>query len=155
MKLMKNGFTLMELLIVIAVMAIIASVGLGSFTFSLKKGRDAQRKSDLGQVARALESFAIDNKGAYPIDNSVIPWGRVWQVGRTLYMTKVPTDPVATNAYYYVRAENGNGYSLYSTLENDKDAFYDSDGWPSTNCGDSTCRYNLNDGGSSKGQVNE
>jgi len=59
------GFTLMELLIVIAILGLLATIGLGSFRTSQMKGRDAQRKSDLSQIQKALEMYYNDYSG-YP-----------------------------------------------------------------------------------------
>src|SRR3989339_1052951 len=65
MKRKESGFTMMELLIVVAVIMIISIVGVGNFLSGLRKGRDAQRKEGLSQIARALESYANDY-GGYP-----------------------------------------------------------------------------------------
>ncbi|MGB9706948.1 MAG: type IV pilin protein, partial [Microgenomates group bacterium] len=61
----KFGFTLIELLVAVAILGILATVGLGSFQSSQMKGRDARRKSDLSQIQKALEMYYND-KGAYP-----------------------------------------------------------------------------------------
>lgn len=63
-----KGFTLLELLIVIAVIGILSSVVLGSVQSSRAKARDAIRKQDLHNLEIALAMYYAD-KGEYPIAN--------------------------------------------------------------------------------------
>ena len=67
MKLNHNnkGFTLIELMIVIAVLAIIATIALPSFLGQIQKARRADAKQALFDVAAKLEQYYQDNKG-YP-----------------------------------------------------------------------------------------
>ncbi len=70
---MKNGFTLIELLVVIAVLGVLAA---GVFTAinplkRLQQARDAQRKTDIGQMANAIETYAVAHGGKYPITGGV------------------------------------------------------------------------------------
>ena len=61
----KKGFSLIELLIVIAIMAILGSLALGAFSTARKQGRDTTRKADLAQYKVALEQYYTAN-GSYP-----------------------------------------------------------------------------------------
>lgn len=145
------GFTLLELLVVMAIIGILAAIGIASFGGVQAKARDARRKSDIESFARALEMFYND-KGRYPIINSPgdigtactatglaatcdgFIWGREWTVEGITYMTKIPTDPKITNYRYNplrvdgVTATQGlttnspNGYWLLAHLENEEDA---------------------------------
>src|SRR3990167_5250220 len=67
-KLQKNGFTLMELLVVISIIAILISIGLTSFSTAQKKARDSKRKSDIKEVQNALEQY-------YSVCGSLYPTG--------------------------------------------------------------------------------
>jgi type II secretion system protein G len=138
----QRGFTLMELLIVIAILGILATIGLGSFRSSQIKGRDAQRKSDLSQIQKALEMYYNDY-GEYP--ESLPAGGSAWQDTKgTLYMKEVPKDPKDFN-YCYEVAPNGSWYRLYAKLENEKDAGITKSGC-SGGCtcqGDSTYNYKV------------
>ncbi|MCJ7740543.1 prepilin-type N-terminal cleavage/methylation domain-containing protein, partial [Candidatus Microgenomates bacterium] len=60
-----SGFTLIELIIGMAIIAIISGALWGNFFSSLSKGRDSRRKQDLESVAKALEIYYNDKK-AYP-----------------------------------------------------------------------------------------
>lgn len=60
-----SGFTIVELLIVIVVIAILAALVLTAFSGVQARARDNERKSDLASVAKFLETYYIDN-GAYP-----------------------------------------------------------------------------------------
>lgn len=64
----KNGFTLVELMVVIAIIGILASIVLVSVSGGKSKARDAQRSSDLENFAGALEVYYSQN-GHYPYTN--------------------------------------------------------------------------------------
>lgn len=158
----KLGFTLLEIMVAVSIMMIISGVSLASFTFSQRKSRDAKRKSDLSQIARALQVFNEDF-GRYPLDvNGEIigchdddesdeledcAWGDVFaaypNATYQLYMSKLPEDPKGGYEYYYV--SDGDNFNLYAGLENENDKDYRSDlteDW----CG-VTCSYLLTEYG--------
>lgn len=62
------GFTLIELMITITIIAIISAVGVVSYSQAQKIARDARRKQDLRTIATALEIYYLKNK-RYPINN--------------------------------------------------------------------------------------
>ena len=83
----KNGFTFIEILIVVSIIGILASIGMVSYASASKKSRDGKRKADMEQVRAALEMYRVDNDG-YPVSGSVVP-------GESLedYLDSVPHDP--------------------------------------------------------------
>jgi len=139
---LKSGFTLVELLVVMAILGILTVITLGNFRTSQIKARDAQRKSDLRQISNALEAYYNDHAG-YPGGNSS---GKMLACGcegtggddpcdwdedpgqrefcdanNTVYMTKVPGDPLSDPSHSYCYKSNGNYFQLYAKLENEKD----------------------------------
>lgn len=149
------GFTMIELLIVIVILAILTTIGLGSFASSQIKSRDSRRKVDLQNVSRALEVYYND-KGKYPISTGNIgiigqAWGDPfvdpYNPTETLYMNVLPTDP-SEFAYYYESAD-GSFYQLYAYLENENDQslIKDDDGvvmvYAGTDCTIGTCNYGI------------
>jgi prepilin-type N-terminal cleavage/methylation domain-containing protein len=60
-----KGFTLVELLTVVAIIALLSSVTFSSFTTARKKARISQRISHLKQVQNALEYYFAVNR-VYP-----------------------------------------------------------------------------------------
>lgn len=61
----KSGFTLVELLIVIVVIAILAAVTIVAYNGVQAKAQDSARVSDMTTIEKALELYYIDN-GNYP-----------------------------------------------------------------------------------------
>ncbi len=63
-----NGFTLIELMVVVVIIGILAAVVLATVdpTGVMKKGRDSQRKTDISEIARAINNYATSNKGQPP-----------------------------------------------------------------------------------------
>ena len=62
----KHGFTLIEILIVVAIIGILATIGLVSFMTSLRRARDAKRISDIKAMQTAMEQYYSDHDYAYP-----------------------------------------------------------------------------------------
>lgn len=74
----KPAFTLIELLIVIAIASILSAIGFFGYQSSQKKARDGQRKSDLTQVKKAMESAKNDClAGTYYPDTAGSPQSEV------------------------------------------------------------------------------
>lgn len=117
-----RSFTLIELMIVIALMAALAGLIIGNFVTSLKKGRDAKRKGDLQSIRNAIESYYEDKK-SYP--TTIVFGGKLCETApcpssEKVYMYKVPADP--SSAYSYVYQTDVTSYfKLYSCIENNQD----------------------------------
>jgi len=151
MKKSQKGFTLIELLVVIALLGVMSLLVIPSFNGSLRKSRDSKRKTDLAQIAKALEVYYNDT-GMYPVSNggkiqigaSIIDWGSSLSSGSVVYMTKLPKDS-GSRTYRYVSLPDGSstptGYYLMAQLENTSDPdYYPVDGstYP---CGGTGCSF--------------
>lgn len=111
---MKKGFTLIEVLIVVAIIGILASIillGLGAFR---GKGRDSRRMTDLRQVQNALELYFVKN-GYYP---NVSSWSELTTnlVNAGIGIITVSNDPTTGWNYGYCRAAS-ESYVLAAYLE--------------------------------------
>ena len=110
---MKRGFTLVELLIVIAVIAILIGIALPSFKGMQDEGNIAKAKAELRTIQTAVESYYINN-GSYPTDAPA--WQSALTGASPTIIGAVLTDPFSsTNAeYQLVYSSNGNYYAVYS-----------------------------------------
>jgi len=81
----EGGFTLIELIIVMAIIAILASIAVPSYLSSMKAAKEAVLKEDLHVMRNAIDSYTMD-KGKAPqsLDDLV-------QAG---YLKAIPTDPI-------------------------------------------------------------
>lgn len=61
----ENGFTIIELLIVIAIIGILATLVLTNFRGAQAKGRDTVRQTSINSIYQKLEEYYNDN-GQYP-----------------------------------------------------------------------------------------
>jgi len=146
-----SGFTLLELLVVITILGILASVGFGQYRTSQLKARDAQRKGDLANVARALEMYYSDH-GCYPPSTSSglidvgggLDWGTEFSTSEVVYMKMLPKDPLqdkdANYVYCYQSDDSGTYYQLYAKLQNENDSDYKG---PYTCAGDNNYTYGI------------
>ncbi len=62
----KKGFTLIEIVIVLAIAALVLAAVLLAVSGAQKARRDTQRKNDAGSYAAALEQYASNTSGDYP-----------------------------------------------------------------------------------------
>lgn len=151
----KLGFTLIELLVVMAILGILATISLVSFRTTQMRSRDAQRKSDLKQIANALEIFYNDYE-RYPSNNvdgkimgcpsSTVPatacsWDNdyIFTDEKTIYLKSMAEDPSGGLNYYYEVFDHNQGYKVYAHLENSQDSQIDTS--IDVSCGASTCNF--------------
>ena len=61
----RRGYTIIELLIVVAIIGLLITLGTYAWNSSGQRSRDSVRKSDLSRIQNALQQFYLDNR-AYP-----------------------------------------------------------------------------------------
>lgn len=85
----KSGFTLVELLIAIVVIAILASISVVAFNGIQQRARDTQRVHEIKTIARALEMYYSEHD-SYPIITGEYYWYGSYRIGGNTANTFVP-----------------------------------------------------------------
>lgn len=117
-----KAFTLIELLIVVAIIGVLSSIVSISVKSSFKESRDAKRLQEIKSIRNALELYNVDH-GKYPEVKAISsPTDTGWPVleaALSPYMS-LPKDPLPDQYFYYY---NGNGqdtspgYGFMCTIE--------------------------------------
>lgn len=80
-----RGFTLLELLIVIAIIVILATIGAGRYEQSLKTARYAAQQHDLSELNAAIQRYTEDKE---------MPPNSLDDLVSAGYFGSIPADPV-------------------------------------------------------------
>jgi len=84
-----SGFTLVELLVVIALISILAAMGVVQYRNSIQRTQEGVLKTDLFRMRDAIDQYYAD-KGKYPSSlDTLVSEG---------YMRKIPEDPMTKSA---------------------------------------------------------
>lgn len=127
MKITKSGFTIVELLIVIVVIAILATISIIAYSGIQQRARDSQRMADLVAIGKAVELYRAIN-GSYPMTTGWCTqisnpsrgngFSATFQAAIAEYMPRVPFDPLYAETYQdYFYRNTGSSYYLYAELE--------------------------------------
>lgn len=119
---MKRAFTLIELLIVIAIIAILAGVVFANLNSARKRARDTEIKNNLSQFSKALEIMKVDGdlannswthiKSTGTDMSSIATWT---DIDGTRLVANLPSHPVS-GQHYRIRIWTGNNYALVARL---------------------------------------
>lgn len=103
----RKGFTLIELVIVISIIAILSTMAFFGFSKAQASARDASRSQSMNGVRSALERYYADNN-SYPVTT----WSAM-QTALATYLTFPVPDPCPGGAN--VKQSDGKVYSLAAT----------------------------------------
>ncbi len=138
----RYGFSLIELLVAIAVIATIIGLALPNFLGARSRARDARRKAELSQLKTSLQLYFNDYKIYPPAGNGTGKVNYIAGCGsngatlcpatctvafaaggtgcETVYMTKFPGE-LGSSMFYY-QLSSGNNFCAKVSLENASDS---------------------------------
>ncbi|MGH9606535.1 MAG: type II secretion system protein [Terracidiphilus sp.] len=103
---LEAGFTMVELMIVMAIMLILTTLAVASYTTVIRHAREAVLKEDLQTMRGAIESYTMDKeKAPQSLDDLV-------QAG---YLRAIPVDPMTHSSDTWVTDTSDAMYSLDET----------------------------------------
>ena len=116
----KNGFTLLELIVVVAIIGVMAGFVVINFGGSREEAQNTQRRSDIRQYQTSIEVYANANNGNYP--SAVDAMVDVCNTSLGQYASQCPDDPVSTMPSYQYSATSAR-YVIWAQLAK-SDTFY-------------------------------
>ena len=121
------GFTLVELMVVIVILGLLATIVAINVMPALGKGNDAKAKADIAQIEQALEMYRLDNL-SYPSSTDglqalVAPPPGLAQPQRysqSGYIKRLPEDPWG-NPYRYTYPGQHGAFDVFSLGADNKE----------------------------------
>lgn len=143
----RKGFTIIELLVVITVIAILVGIALPRFKGMQDEGNISKAKAELRTLQSAVESYYIHNSNAYPATGAAALQTALASAVPSI-INYVPTDPFSSTGAdygYVLGGTNNKFYVIYSAgPAGNGSAVITSDAVVETN--GSTCIYASNAG---------
>ncbi|MBI4064498.1 MAG: prepilin-type N-terminal cleavage/methylation domain-containing protein [Elusimicrobia bacterium] len=101
----ERGFTLIELMIVVAIIGILAAIAIPKFADLVRKAQEGKTRGNLTAMRGALSIYYGDNDGTYPQDNLAI------LTTNTKYLKATPQAHVPA-----ISTENNTGHAATTTV---------------------------------------
>ena len=102
----QSGFTLIELIIVMTIIGILATLAIPYFAAAIKHAREAVLKEDLQTMRMAIDSYTMDKQKAPQSLDDLIQDG---------YLKSVPNDPMTNSNTTWVTDTSDSMHSLDQT----------------------------------------
>jgi len=101
-----RGFTLLELMIVIAIIIVLATLGAGRYQQSIVRAKEAALHQDLAEMRRAIDSYTLDKEAApNSLDDLV----------SAEYLREIPKDPITLQRVWNTSSDCGSVLSPNQT----------------------------------------
>jgi prepilin-type N-terminal cleavage/methylation domain-containing protein len=143
-----GGFSLIELLVVMAIISVLSGISLLALRGARESGRDARRKADLEHISSGIEIYKADCN-SYPTTltagSSLVGNGAGSCSASNTYIQSVPDDPDSTRDYDYDPLPGGcttcPQYILWTSLETEPTPTLPPYCTGSSNCGTPGCNF--------------
>jgi prepilin-type N-terminal cleavage/methylation domain-containing protein len=113
----RAGFTLVEIMIVVAIIALLAAIAVPGFLRARKRSQASRIINDLRLIDSAVDQYAIENNKASGFSVPITEWTKYLKAGTNLYVTG---NDILGNSYAAVKVD-----SLPSVPTSSKNALSD------------------------------
>jgi prepilin-type N-terminal cleavage/methylation domain-containing protein len=109
---LSQGFSLIELLVVISIMSILMALAAVSYTTAQQRGRDARRRSDMANIQKGFEQYFAQNN-TYDSVAGCTTIG----ASATHFPAGLPSDPRNISPHVYTFQCSSTAYCVCARLE--------------------------------------
>src|ERR1700704_4746178 len=92
-----SGFSLLELMIVLTIIMILASIAAQRYDRSVQRSREAVLKQDLYTMRQAIQQYTLDKQAAPTSLEDLV---------QSKYMSAIPKDPMTNNTSWHTESED-------------------------------------------------
>lgn len=109
----RQGFTLIELMIVVAIIGILAAIAIPKFADLINKSKEGATKGALSSVRSALQVYYGDNEGWFPTDTLAILTANAKYINE-IPAAKLPTTGHADSRDVVTAVDETGGWAYYN-----------------------------------------
>lgn len=93
----EKGFTLIELIIVMTIIALLASIAIPGYLHNVRRAREAALREDLSTMRQAIDSYTVDKEKAPQSLDELVQAG---------YLKSIPVDPVTGRTDTWITSQS-------------------------------------------------
>ena len=118
-----DGFTLIELIIVMTIIGLLTAIAIPSYLTSVKKAREAVLREDLHTLRGSIDSYTVDREKAPESLDDLVQAG---------YIKSIPGDPMTNRSDTWITSQSDTLSSISETQGGIDDVHSGSEGLAST-----------------------
>lgn len=100
----KNGFTIVELLVVLAIIALLLSIVVPRYIDKIDESKEVALRQNLSSLRHSIDKFYAD-KGYYP--------EKLNDLVEKRYLREVPIDPITGERHWKTTIDSQEGHGIY------------------------------------------